>query len=80
MALLEAEVGIVNLDFKYIYAYIILLTYVLRKMGESKTTCKQFLNAFISSTDELRWASSDNTLKELDASGSFFYCAMRVKI
>ena len=54
VALLEAEVGIVNLDFKYIYAYIILLTYVLRKMGESKTTCKQFLNAFISSTDELR--------------------------
>ena len=54
VALLEAEVGIVNLDFKYIYAYIILLTYVLRKMGESKTTCKQFLNAFILSTDELR--------------------------
>ena len=54
VALLEAEVGIVNLDFKYIYAYIILLTYVLRKMGESKTTCKQFLNMFISSTDELR--------------------------
>lgn len=23
-------------------------------MGESKITCKQFLNAFISSTDELR--------------------------
>ena len=23
-------------------------------MGESKTTCKQFLNMFISSTDELR--------------------------
>ena len=54
VTLLEAEVGIVNLDFKYIYAYIILLTYVLRKMGESKTACKQFLNAFISSTDELR--------------------------
>ena len=25
---------------------------------------------------ELRWASSDNTLKELDESGSFFYCNM----
>ena len=23
---------------------------------------------------ELRWASSDNTLKELDASGSFLLC------
>ena len=27
---------------------------------------------------ELRWASSDNTLKELD--GLFFYCIIRVKI
>ena len=52
--LLETEVGIANLDFKYIYAYIILLTYVLRKMGESKTICKQFLNTFLSLTDELR--------------------------
>lgn len=52
--LLESEIGISNLDFKYIYAYIILLTYVLRKMGESKTTCKQFLNAFLILTDELR--------------------------
>lgn len=54
VTLLETEVGIANLDFKYIYAYIILLTYILRKMGESKTTCKQFLNVFISSTNELR--------------------------
>ena len=52
--LLETEVGIANLGFKYIYAYIILLTYVLRKMGESKTICKQFLNTFLLLTDELR--------------------------
>ena len=52
--LLETEVEIANLDFKYIYAYIILLTYVMRKMGGSKTICKQFLNTFLSLTDELR--------------------------
>lgn len=54
ISLLESEVGITNLNFKYIYAYIVLLTYVLRKMGESKTACKQFINAFIYLTDELR--------------------------
>lgn len=54
ISMLESEMGISNLDFKYIDAYIILLTYVLRKMGESKTACKQFLNVFVSLTDELR--------------------------
>ena len=54
IALLESEIGISNLDFKYIYAYIILLTYVLRKMGESQTACKQFLDRFVLLTDELR--------------------------
>lgn len=54
ISLLEGEVGITGLDFKYIYAYIVLLTYVLRKMGETKTSCKQFMNSYLSLTDELR--------------------------
>jgi abortive infection bacteriophage resistance protein len=45
--LLETEVGITGLDFKYIYAYIVLITYVLRKMGDTKTSCKHFITEFI---------------------------------
>ena len=47
VSLLESEIEITNLNFKYISAYIILLTYMLRQMGESKTICKQFLNTFV---------------------------------
>ncbi len=43
VSLLETEVGITGLDFKYIDSYIVLITYVLRKMGETKTACKQFV-------------------------------------
>ena len=121
IALLEAEVGLTGLDFKYIGAYVILVAYVLRKMGESVESCEQFVDAYIHATDklreqlsgdicnqilgthqrknmvqlrvffsctscsciwcnsvvyykyELRWSSSDNTWKEPDASGSFFF-------
>jgi len=52
--LLESETGITNLDFKYIDAYAILITYTLRKMGETKTSCKQFITSFLSCTDDLR--------------------------
>ncbi len=45
-SLLENETGITNLDFKYIDAYVILITYTLRKMGETKTSCKQFVSSF----------------------------------
>ena len=48
------EVGLANLDFKYIDAYIILITYVLRKMGETKTSCKQFILSFTDCTNTLR--------------------------
>lgn len=65
ISLLEAEVGITGLDFKYIYAYVILLTYVLRKMGETKTSCKQFLNSYLSLTDELRTQLSPNTCNQI---------------
>lgn len=53
VTLLESEIGIVNLDFMYIHTYVILLTYILRKMGESKTNCKQFVNGFITLMNEL---------------------------
>lgn len=36
ISLLEVETGISNLDFKYIDAYVVLITYTLRKMGETK--------------------------------------------
>lgn len=65
VALLETEIGISNLDFKYIYSYVILLTYVLRKMGETKTSCKQFLNAYIALTDELRTQLPANVCNQI---------------
>ena len=54
ISLLETETGITNLDFRYIDAYVVLITYTLRKMGETKTSCKQFISAFITCTDTLR--------------------------
>lgn len=51
--LLEAEIGIINLDFKYIYAYVVLIVYYLIKMGTSEDECNKFLNLFISYTDDL---------------------------
>ena len=54
ISLLEPETGITNLDFRYIDAYVVLITYILRKMGETKTSCKQFISAFITCTDTLR--------------------------
>ena len=64
-ALLEAEVGITGLDFKYIDAYIILITYMLRKMGETKTACKQFVSSFVECTDLLRTQISPNICNQI---------------
>ena len=64
-ALLEAEVGITGLDFKYIDAYIILITYILRKMGETKTACKQFVSSFVECTDLLRTQISPNICNQI---------------
>lgn len=63
--LLETEIGISSLDFKYIYAYVILLTYVLRKMGETKTSCKHFLNTYIGLTDVLRTQLPANVCNQI---------------
>ena len=63
--LLEKEVGITGLDFKYIYAYIVLITYALRKMGETKTACKHFITEFIDCTDSLRKQISPNICNQI---------------
>lgn len=63
--LLETETGIANLDFKYIDAYIILITYILRKMGETKTSCRQFISSFINCTDSLRSQLSLNVCNQI---------------
>ena len=38
----------------HIGAYVILVAYVLRKMGESVESCEQFVDAYIHATDKLR--------------------------
>ena len=50
--LLGTEVEITGLDFKYVYAYIVLITNTLRKIGETKTACKHFIMAFIDCTNK----------------------------
>ena len=52
--LLESEVGISNINFKYMDAYVIMITYFLRKMGETKTSCKQFVASYQQQTEYLR--------------------------
>jgi abortive infection bacteriophage resistance protein len=54
VTLLETEVGISNIDFKYMDAYVILIVYFLKKMGETKTTCKQFISSYQNQTEYLR--------------------------
>ncbi len=65
IGLLETETGITNLDFKYIDAYIILITYMLRRMGETKTSCKQFVSSFTSCADELRTQLPSNICNQI---------------
>lgn len=54
VSLLESEIGVSNIDFKYMDAYIIMVTYFLRKMGETKTACKQFITLYHQQTEYLR--------------------------
>lgn len=54
ITLLESEVDISNIDFKYMDAYIIMITYFLRKMGETKTACKQLVTSYRQQTEYLR--------------------------
>ncbi len=52
--LLESEVGITNISFNYMDAYVIMITYFLRKMGETKTVCRQFVSLYQQQTEYLR--------------------------
>lgn len=54
VSLLENEVGISNINFNFIDAYVIMITYFLRKMGETKTACKQFVAMYRQLTECLR--------------------------
>lgn len=65
ITLLEHETNITNIDFKYIDAYVILIAYILRKMGETKTSCKQFITSFISCTDNLRTQIPNNVCNQI---------------
>ena len=52
--LLKKEIGLTTIDFNYMDAYVIMITYFLRKMGETKTSCKQFITSYQLQTDNLR--------------------------
>lgn len=54
ISLLEREAQIEGIDFKYIDSYIILVTFVLRKMGESAASCRKFANSFFHLVDKLK--------------------------
>ncbi len=65
IVLLENETGIKGIDFKYIDSYIILITYILRKMGENKSTCKKFISLFETQVDLLRKSISTNIFNQI---------------
>ncbi len=50
--LLENETGIRNLDFKYISSYIILISYIFKKLGLQKD-CKSFIHEYLTKCDYL---------------------------
>ena len=50
--LLESETGIKNIDFKYISAYIILITYIYKHLGQNKD-CKSFIHEYLTKCDYL---------------------------
>ena len=51
VSLLENETGIKNIDFRYISSYIILLTYLLKKLGQKN--CKSFIHEYLTKCDFL---------------------------
>lgn len=52
--MLERETGASSISFDSITDYILLVTYLLKTMGFSKTECRQFVSAFRASTETLR--------------------------
>ncbi len=51
---IEQEINIKNLNFQNIDAFILLITYLLKKMKVSKSECKKFITSFSKINDELR--------------------------
>ena len=54
VGLLEKELGMHNINFNYMDAYVSMITYFLIKMGESKALCEQFILEYQEQTEELR--------------------------
>lgn len=52
ISLLENETGIKNIDFRYISSYIILISYLLKKLGHTKD-CKSFIHEYLTGCDFL---------------------------
>lgn len=52
--LLEKETGIKNVNFEYISAYILLITYLLWKIKKSQKECKSFINEYKTLYIEMR--------------------------
>lgn len=52
--LLQAETGLNNIDFTYIDAYFVLIVYILRKMGVTKTECKKLITGYTLAKEDLR--------------------------
>lgn len=48
--LLKTETGIQNIDFNYISSYIILISYILKKLG-SRKECKSFIHEYLRISD-----------------------------
>ena len=61
ISLLEKEIGINKLDFNFIDSYIVMIVYFLRKVGETKTSCKQIINSFEDLTKSL-YSSLDSNV------------------
>ena len=52
VSLLEMETGIQNIDFKYISSYVILVSYIFKRLGLSKD-CKSFIHEYLTKCDYL---------------------------
>ncbi len=50
--LLESETGIKNIDFKYISAFIILITYIYKQLGQNRE-CKSFIHEYLTKCEYL---------------------------
>ena len=52
ISLLENEIGIKNIDFKYISSYIILIAYIFKKLGQ-KSESKAFIHEYLTKCNYL---------------------------